>query len=309
MDHRDDRSHLRRRSLLRQAATEAGELALRHCSREWPHRGTEIDVAPKIAGRTKDILVDEGDSLSAGQVLAQMETEQHDAQKREAEAQVQRAIIAVATAGSLVTQREAESAGALAALAQRAADLDAAQRRFACSEALAPRGAVTEQTLDDDRARFNSAKAAVDTAQAQLAAADAAIGQAKSQVVDAKAAIDGARATIKPIQRARRSAQAVTRREKLYGEFIDETSKLVTDALTQKLDDASKLVPLYTLVSNLRLIAPAAVISTADEVTSRVFETYESSEKEFRAAIRKQESRDLDVLWPFSEACRRDMDL
>jgi len=89
-----------------------------------------------------------------------------------------------------VTQREAERAADLAILAQREADLDSAQRRFARSEVLAPRGAVSVQILDDDRAKFNSAKAAVNTAQAQVAAAEAAILHATSQVVDAKAQID-----------------------------------------------------------------------------------------------------------------------
>ncbi|MBS0522012.1 MAG: HlyD family efflux transporter periplasmic adaptor subunit [Proteobacteria bacterium] len=161
---------------------------------------TEVDIAAKIPGRIKDILVDEGDFITAGQVLAHMDTQTLEAQKREAEAQLQRATIAVQTAQSLVTQREAERRAYLAVLAQQEADLDAAQRRFERSQVLAPRGAVPVQTLDDDRARFNGAKAAVSTAQARIAAADAAISQARSQVVDAKAAIDVAQATIQRIQ-------------------------------------------------------------------------------------------------------------
>ncbi len=161
---------------------------------------TEIDIAAKIPGRIKDILVDEGDFVSAGQVLAHMDTNTLDAQRREAEAQLQRAIIGVQTAESLVTQRQAERAAAAAVIVQRQAELDAAQRRFARSDVLAPRGAIPMQTLDDDRARVTAAQAAVSTAFAQAAAADAAIGQARSQVVDAKAAIDAARATIERIQ-------------------------------------------------------------------------------------------------------------
>jgi len=58
----------------------------------------EIDIAAKIAGRINNILVDEGDFVSVGQVLARMDTATLDAQKREAEAQLQRATIAVQTA-------------------------------------------------------------------------------------------------------------------------------------------------------------------------------------------------------------------
>lgn len=161
---------------------------------------TEIDIAAKIAGRIKNILVDEGDFVTAGQVLARMDTDSLDAQKLEAEAQLQRSIIAVDTAQSLVTQREAERAANLAVIDQREAERDGAQRRFARSVSLAARSVTPQQTLDDDRAKFDSAKAAVIAARAQVAASDAAISQAKSQVVDAKAGVDAARATIKRIE-------------------------------------------------------------------------------------------------------------
>ena len=39
----------------------------------------EIDISTKVAGRIKEILVDEGDFVAAGQVLARMDTEQLEA--------------------------------------------------------------------------------------------------------------------------------------------------------------------------------------------------------------------------------------
>ena len=161
---------------------------------------TEIDVAAKIAGRIKEIHVDEGDFVTAGQRLARMDTATLEAQRREAEAQRQRATIAVETAQSLVRQREAERVAAVALVAQREAELDGARRHFERSADLAPRSAIPEQRLDDDRAAFFAAKAALSAAQADGAAAEAAIGQAKAQIVDAQAAIDAAKATIERIQ-------------------------------------------------------------------------------------------------------------
>jgi hypothetical protein len=73
--------------------------------------------------------------------------------------------------------------------------------------------------------------------------------------------------------RARRVAQAMTRRERLYGKFIEEASKLFTDALTHQLDDPSKFARLYALVGRLRLLAPANVIARAEEVMQRIVET------------------------------------
>src|SRR5690606_28674143 len=82
---------------------------------------TEIDVATKAPGRVAEILVDEGDFVSAGQVLARMDTEALQAQLREARAGLARARIGVETAHSLVAQREAELAAAGAVIAQREA--------------------------------------------------------------------------------------------------------------------------------------------------------------------------------------------
>ena len=81
----------------------------------------------------------------------------------------------------------------VAVVGQRDAELDAAKRRLARSEELAPKGAVPVQRLDDDRADFQKATAAVSAAKAQVAAADAAIGAAKSLVVDAEAEVEVAR--------------------------------------------------------------------------------------------------------------------
>lgn len=160
----------------------------------------EIDISTRTSGRIKEILANEGDFVTSGQVIARMDTEQLEAQHSEAEAGLQRAIIAVDTARSLVTQREAERGAALAVVAQREAELDAATRKLHRSEQLSERRIVSEQVLDDDRARAQGAAAAVGAAKAQLAATEAGIGQAKSQVVAAESSVVAARATVRRIQ-------------------------------------------------------------------------------------------------------------
>ncbi|MBC9177639.1 HlyD family efflux transporter periplasmic adaptor subunit [Roseomonas sp. ACRSG] len=160
---------------------------------------TEIDISTKSAGRVREILVREGDFVETGQILARMDTVQLEARKREAEAQLQRAKIAIGTAQSLVTQREAEKTAAVAVVAQRQAELDGASRRLARSEQLAASSTVSIQTLDDNRATHEGARAAVGAAQAQLAASDAAISAARAQVVDAEASVEAAKATIESI--------------------------------------------------------------------------------------------------------------
>jgi HlyD family secretion protein len=159
-----------------------------------------VDISTRTGGRVTEILVDEGENVTAGQALAHMDTQQLDAQMREARAQLQRGEIAKTVAESGVAQRESEHAAARAVAAQRKTELEAAERRLKRSQQLADRSAVAQQTLDDDRARADGARAALDAAHAQVAAAEAGIATARAQIVDAGAAVDAAGATIERIQ-------------------------------------------------------------------------------------------------------------
>jgi len=161
---------------------------------------TEIDVAAKIAGRIKEISVKEGDMVTAGQVIARMDTAVLEAQRREAEAELKEAQVAIDTAKLVVMQRQAEKVAAQAVVEQRIAEFDAANKRFVRSEPLQKEQAVTPQQVDDDRGHVQAAKAAVSAAKAQVAAADASIGTARSQIARAMASAEGARANIQRIQ-------------------------------------------------------------------------------------------------------------
>lgn len=89
----------------------------------------------------------------------------------------------------------------MAGRAQRQAELDAAQRRFERSKQLVKRGTAAVETFDNDRARFEGAKAAVSAAEAQIAATHSAISAAASQAVAAEAAVDAAGSRIRDFGR------------------------------------------------------------------------------------------------------------
>jgi hypothetical protein len=107
-------------------------------------------------------------------------------------------------------------------------------------------------------------------------------------------------------ERAQRFGQAMARREHLFGEFIDEASKLFADALIHQLEDVSKFVRLYALVGKLRLFASAKVVAKAEEVMQRIIETYDLPNVDFRKPEARQEHV-ADLLRGFSEACREDL--
>ncbi|OYU98598.1 MAG: hemolysin D [Burkholderiales bacterium PBB5] len=157
---------------------------------------TEIDVATKLPGRVRDILVNEGELVSAGQTLAHMQVQSLEAQRDEAQARTQQAIAGVASAQAQVAVRESDQQALLALVAQRRSELDAAQRRLARSQTLVKEGASSDQEVDDDRARERSLQAAVVAAQAQAQAAQAAIAAARTQVSGAQASVTAAQATV-----------------------------------------------------------------------------------------------------------------
>jgi HlyD family secretion protein len=161
---------------------------------------TEVDIATKLAGRLRELLVNEGDFVTKGQILAQMDTDVLTAQLREAEADFRRANKAVETAQSAVLQRDSEKSAAEATVAQREAEHDRARKRLARSTAARLTFSVSEDDVDNDRAALHSADAAVKASKASVAAAVAAISTTKSQVIEAEAAVVAANARIQRIQ-------------------------------------------------------------------------------------------------------------
>lgn len=160
----------------------------------------EIDVAAKVAGRVREIRVEEGQLLTAGQVVAIMDTATLEAQLRQAQAQLQQAKSAVATAHSQVAQRQSERAAALAAVAQREAELVKARQHARRSAELAQSGAIAAQDAEDDAAHLRSAEAALHAARAQVAAGDAAVTAAATQIDGSQAAVAAAQANVERIQ-------------------------------------------------------------------------------------------------------------
>ena len=160
----------------------------------------EIDVASRTAGRIREIRVAEGEFVTAGQVLAVIDPEVLEAQRRQASAQLQQAQSAIATATSVLAQRESDRAAAVAVVAQREVELDASGKALARATALSEKGFLSPQVVDDDRARVESARAALGAARAQVSAAEAAITSARAGVGGAQSAAEAAQANVEKIQ-------------------------------------------------------------------------------------------------------------
>ncbi len=152
------------------------------------------------AGRIVDELVDEGDYVTAGQVVAHMDIDVLKAQLREAKAKLGMTKSAVEAARSMLAQRESEKAAAESVVTQREADDKLATSDFSRAQQLLPSKAISQSDFDSYQSKFYSAKAAVSSAKANVAAADAAIATAKTLVIAAEASVEATQATIERIQ-------------------------------------------------------------------------------------------------------------
>jgi HlyD family secretion protein len=138
----------------------------------------QVLVSAKFAGRVADILVEEGQIVDAGAVIARMDTSELDAQLSGAEADVRRSETGVASAEATIAQRQSELTLAHQEL-DRAFDLSAT-------------GSGTRQQLDLRRSQLvvaeatsRSALASRDEAQAALDVARAEVARIRSQLDDA----------------------------------------------------------------------------------------------------------------------------
>ena len=160
---------------------------------------TEINISSKLSGQLEEILVQEGDFVEPGQVLARIKVSALEAQLREIQAQQRQAQDGIATAEAQVAMRISEKAAAAAMVEQRETELVAAKNRLARTEILAKDGAVSKQQLDDERADVKSVAAVLSAARAQVDSAQSAIVAARSQVSSSHSQVDAIKATIERI--------------------------------------------------------------------------------------------------------------
>ncbi|MGE5174425.1 MAG: HlyD family secretion protein [Betaproteobacteria bacterium] len=160
----------------------------------------EIDIATRTAGRVKDILVNEGEYATSGQVVAVMDVSVLEAQLREAEANLKKAQASVATSRSQREQRLSEKTAAEALVAQRETELENARKHAARSQKLLRSEHISQEQADDDTAQVQSAVGAVSAARALVAAAEASIASAETQVVAAESAVAAAQASVERVK-------------------------------------------------------------------------------------------------------------
>jgi hypothetical protein len=94
------------------------------------------------------------------------------------------------------------------------------------------------------------------------------------------------------------------RRETLYGDFINEASRLIADAFDHTLDNPERLVKLYAILGRIRLVSSEAVLVAAEEVSDRIVKWYAEPNRKIDQLFTTLHSGELEVFKRFSDACR-----
>jgi hypothetical protein len=111
----------------------------------------------------------------------------------------------------------------------------------------------------------------------------------------------------KHTDRRSRLAAELAYREQLYSDFITESAKAIFDATQHTFQDPLRLVPVYALLSRIRLSSSTKVVEGAEEVIRTVLKTY-SEPNLTPADIQAHAAERKDPLRDFSNICRSDLE-
>jgi len=144
-----------------------------------------VNLSPKNSGILEELLVEQGDRVQQGQVIARMESADLRARLVQAEARVDqaRARLAEVQAGNRpeeTAQRRAEVAQAEAQVADAQTRLSLAETRLQRNRTLQAEGAISQDDLDAVAQEAQSARASLEAARANLRAVEERLSLSRS---------------------------------------------------------------------------------------------------------------------------------
>lgn len=164
-----------------------------------------LPVLPQTIGlQVQQILVEEGNIVKAGQVMAVLDSSVLQTQLGQAQAQLN-------ASQATVQQRQADLKQALADLGQSRADvaqfqanlgearanLTQARKEFQRYQYLANQGAISRQEVETRATAVATAQETVRAAQAKISSGQASVGSAQAKVSSAQASVNSAQADVR----------------------------------------------------------------------------------------------------------------
>ena len=202
------------------------------------------DVAPKTAGKVTNTMVNVGDFVQQGTVLAKLDENEARLRVREAEAGVVQSQAAVGQAqarlglsasGSFQASAIPEVRAANANYEQTVAELRQAEANEKRYRELVETGDVSIQNYENYRTLRDTARARVNAAKQQLEAAANAARQNNQAIKAAQAGVDAARTQVATAQQAVADtiirapfSGFVSNRAVAVGEFVTSSTPIIT---------------------------------------------------------------------------------
>ncbi|HEV2708674.1 MAG TPA: efflux RND transporter periplasmic adaptor subunit [Edaphobacter sp.] len=174
----------------------------------------EVVVSSRIPGRIEKLNVDEGDSVTAGELIATIQSDDLAAARNAAEATASGQHFKLQetqdtqrqTSGSTTSQvanAEAQLQVARAALLQAEAQYEHQQADSNRTIALAKQGVMSQQASDEAATSLRASQAAVDAAKQSITAANASLKLAEANTIQAQAAAKTVASTRSDVQNAK----------------------------------------------------------------------------------------------------------
>jgi HlyD family secretion protein len=251
-----------------------------------------VNLSPKAAGRLTQLYVEQGDRVTAGQIIARMDNVDLQARLDQARANLAEAV---------ARQNQATSGNRWQEIAQAKAQVEAAQarvtltsRRVARNRSLANEGAISRDRLDEVIADDTSAKANLLEAKRRLSLSQAgsrpeAIRQSQASVAAAAAQVKAAQVALDDTVIRAPFAGIITQRFATVGAFVTPTTSASATASAtstsvvavasgleilakvpevdigqvrrgQTVEIVADAFPSQTFQGNVRLVSPEAVV-------------------------------------------------
>lgn len=169
-----------------------------------------VNLSPKTSGVLVELLVEQGDRVTQGQVIARMEYESVEAKLAQSQARVAQAEAELAQrqAGNRpedISKAEAQVAQARARVAESQAQLDLAEERVQRNRSLATEGAISSDDLDAVLNQAETSRAGLGQTQASLQEAERNLelmesGYRSEEIAQAQAQLAEAQADLRSVQ-------------------------------------------------------------------------------------------------------------
>lgn len=226
-----------------------------------------VNLSPQVGGIVQELLVEQGDQVEQGQVIARMDRDDLEAQLVQAraslaEAQAQLVDVRQGTDAPQIAQAEANLSAVEAQVVEARSRLTLAENNFTRDQSLYDRGAISRLELDQSANEIRSARAALQQVEARVLEANERV----NDVVDDPDPQEIAQAEAR-VTRAQGQIQAI---ETQLADTVIRAP--FSGTITQRFATEGAFVTPTTSASDVSSATSTAIVSLADglEVVAEV---------------------------------------